>query len=216
MSMAFPREVVVMRIAQARIGASVALLGALAVGCARPATVPAGPMPTAQTGNSAQALAPGFTLSCAPGQRAVIRQIVSAGQPLTDVRCVVDEPAPDVPVSTIRDDATDQAMSSVPAAPGAHAVAAYDQPDALAQARPRPGVRTLAYRTDGDIVTYQPRSVRRASPRRTWQKSAVIIGSSAGVGAGVGAAIGGKKGALIGAAIGGGSAALWDQATRRR
>jgi hypothetical protein len=51
---------------------------------------------------------------------------------------------------------------------------------------------------------------------RSWQKSAVIIGSSAGVGAGVGAAVGGKKGALIGAAIGGGGAAIWDQATRRR
>jgi hypothetical protein len=42
------------------------------------------------------------------------------------------------------------------------------------------------------------------------KKSAIIIGSSAGVGAGVGAAVGGKKGALIGAAIGGGSAAIWD------
>jgi hypothetical protein len=48
------------------------------------------------------------------------------------------------------------------------------------------------------------------------KKSAIIIGSSAGVGAGVGAAVGGKKGALIGAAIGGGGAAVWDQVTRRR
>jgi hypothetical protein len=48
------------------------------------------------------------------------------------------------------------------------------------------------------------------------KKSAVIIGSSAGVGAGVGAAISGKKGALIGAAIGGGGAAVWDQITRRK
>jgi hypothetical protein len=47
------------------------------------------------------------------------------------------------------------------------------------------------------------------------KKSAIIIGSSAGVGAGVGAAVGGKKGALIGAAIGGGGAAIWDQITRR-
>jgi hypothetical protein len=47
------------------------------------------------------------------------------------------------------------------------------------------------------------------------KKSAVIIGSSAGVGAGVGAAVGGKKGALVGAVIGGGGAALWDQITRR-
>jgi hypothetical protein len=48
------------------------------------------------------------------------------------------------------------------------------------------------------------------------KKSAIIIGSSAGVGAGVGAAVGGKKGAGIGALIGGGGAALWDQITRRK
>ena len=50
---------------------------------------------------------------------------------------------------------------------------------------------------------------------RSWKKSAVIIGSAAGVGAGVGGATKGKKGALIGAAIGGGAAAIWDQVTRR-
>jgi hypothetical protein len=66
-------------------------------------------------------------------------------------------------------------------------------------------------------VVTQRRVVREVErPRgRSWQKSAVIIGSSAGIGAGVGAAVGGKKGALIGAAVGGGSAAIWDQATRR-
>ena len=63
---------------------------------------------------------------------------------------------------------------------------------------------------DDDVVEY-----RSPKKGRTWQKSAIIIGSSAGVGAGVGAATGGKKGALIGAAIGGGAATIWDQATRR-
>ena len=48
------------------------------------------------------------------------------------------------------------------------------------------------------------------------KKSAIIIGSSAGVGAGVGAAVGGKKGALLGAVIGGGGATAWDQITRRK
>ena len=62
-------------------------------------------------------------------------------------------------------------------------------------------------------VYREPVSVKRG---RSVKKSAIIIGSSAGVGAGVGAAVGGKKGALIGAAIGGGSAAIWDQVTRRR
>ena len=53
-------------------------------------------------------------------------------------------------------------------------------------------------------------------PKRSVKKSAIIIGSSAGVGAGIGAAVGGKKGAGIGALIGGGGAALWDQITRRQ
>ncbi len=59
---------------------------------------------------------------------------------------------------------------------------------------------------------------RQAPVKRTRsvKKSAVIIGSSAGVGAAVGAAVKGKKGALIGAAIGGGGAAVWDQITRRK
>jgi hypothetical protein len=74
-------------------------------------------------------------------------------------------------------------------------------------------------------VSSAPRSVRTnqviyderpARQTRSVKKSAVIIGSSAGVGAGVGAAMGGKKGALIGAAIGGGGAAIWDQVTRKK
>ena len=51
-------------------------------------------------------------------------------------------------------------------------------------------------------------------PQRSWQKSALLIGGSAGTGAGLGALIGGKKGALAGAAIGGGAAAIYDQVKR--
>ena len=58
------------------------------------------------------------------------------------------------------------------------------------------------------------RRVSEDQPRRTWQKSALLIGGSAGAGAGVGALIGGKKGALAGAAIGGGAAAIYDQVKR--
>lgn len=73
------------------------------------------------------------------------------------------------------------------------------------------------------VVSERP-VVRRAStrvvssearPRRTWQKSALLIGGSAGAGAGLGALMGGKKGALAGAAIGGGAAAIFDQVKRR-
>jgi hypothetical protein len=74
----------------------------------------------------------------------------------------------------------------------------------------RNGARSAAYRTAD--VEPDARAVRSG---RSWQKSALIIGSSAGIGAGVGGAIGGKKGALIGAAVGGGGATIWDQITRR-
>jgi len=51
-------------------------------------------------------------------------------------------------------------------------------------------------------------------PERSWGKTAMIVGGSAGAGAGVGGILGGKKGALIGAAIGGGAASIYE-ATRR-
>jgi hypothetical protein len=53
-----------------------------------------------------------------------------------------------------------------------------------------------------------------AQPRRSWQKSAMLIGGSAAGGAGIGALIGGKKGAGIGALLGGGAATLFDQIKR--
>ncbi len=71
----------------------------------------------------------------------------------------------------------------------------------------RPPARRAVY---DDVVEY-----RRPS-KRSWQKSAVIIGTATGAGAGVGALTGGKKGALIGAAVGGGAATVWDQLTRRQ
>jgi hypothetical protein len=58
------------------------------------------------------------------------------------------------------------------------------------------------------------RVASEVQPRRSWQKSALLIGGSAGAGAGLGALMGGKKGALAGAAIGGGAAAIYDQVKR--
>lgn len=73
--------------------------------------------------------------------------------------------------------------------------------------------------TDEPVVrrdsTQRPVSYEPVRERRTWQKTALLIGGSAGAGAGVGALIGGKKGALAGAAIGGGAAAIYDQVKRR-
>lgn len=52
-------------------------------------------------------------------------------------------------------------------------------------------------------------------PHRSWGKSALIIGGSAGTGAGIGGLVGGKRGALIGAAVGGGVGSLYEGAHRR-
>ncbi|HKB09704.1 MAG TPA: hypothetical protein VKD69_03580 [Vicinamibacterales bacterium] len=64
------------------------------------------------------------------------------------------------------------------------------------------------YRTED--VRYR---VRR--PHRSWGKTALMIGGSAGTGAGIGGLVHGKKGALIGAALGGGAASIYES-TRRR
>ena len=141
-------------------------------------------------------------VNCEPNQRTLVRQAVVNGQAVAQVECV---------------------STGVPAGYGAAPVAygngvvtrdyGYDtrvvQP-AVVQQQP------VVYREARPRTVSQPRVVTERSSGRSVKKSAIIIGSSAGVGAGVGAAVGGKKGALIGAAIGGGSAAIWDQVTRRK
>jgi hypothetical protein len=60
-----------------------------------------------------------------------------------------------------------------------------------------------------------PVTRRYARPHRSWGKTALIVGGSAGTGAGIGGIVGGKKGALIGAALGGGAAGIYEGAKRR-
>jgi hypothetical protein len=133
-------------------------------------------------------------VNCEPHQRTLVRQAVVNGQPVAQVECVAAE----APVYA--------------AAPATVASRDYGYDTRVVQ--PAPVYREAQPRV---VRTTQPRVVtERAPDGRTVKKSAIIIGSSAGVGAGVGAAVGGKKGALIGAAIGGGSAAIWDQVTRNK
>ena len=140
-------------------------------------------------------------VTCEPHQRTLVRPLVVNGAQVSQVECVSNgmpifaQPlaAPQVAPTSFR-----QVRSTEPV---------YDElGDARVISAPAPArpVRTR------EVVYDEP--VRRT---RSVKKSAIIIGSSAGVGAGVGAAVGGKKGALIGAAIGGGGAAVWDQITRR-
>ena len=69
--------------------------------------------------------------------------------------------------------------------------------------------RTAAPAQERVVVEREP--VRQ---KRTWQKTAMVIGGSSAAGAGVGGLIHGKKGALIGAALGGGAASIYE-ATKR-
>jgi hypothetical protein len=207
-----------------RVGfGALALTGALvALGCGASSDVAAtsrqdaapvaGQSDTAASNDTALSAPAGpVMVSCGEGQRAMVRQVAMDGQLVSQIDCVSAHPA-----------VAPQHVAQ-PAAPVHFAQPAYHPvayPVASVPVYPAPAPAPAVVRTTQPerVVRYEPRQARREVPpkqNRSWQKSAVIIGSSAGVGAGVGGAVGGKKGALVGAAIGGGSATIWDQATRR-
>lgn len=192
-----------------RIGAALGATALLfAAGCG--ATRDLGSVSAQQlTANGSTAGTP-VLVSCEPHQRTLVRQVVVNGAPVSQVECV----------AAAQVSASAQAASPVPVAyataPAYTAPAARPAPSDIGDAQvvpvSYPAARPAAQTVRTREVVYDERPVKRT---RSVKKSAIIIGSSAGVGAGVGAAVGGKKGALIGAAIGGGGAAIWDQITRR-
>ncbi|MPZ20879.1 MAG: hypothetical protein GEV06_23680 [Luteitalea sp.] len=153
-------------------------------------------------------------VSCRTGEQVLLRQAVVNGETVSQVECV-SAASPSPPVAQ-PDLYTGAAGASSPQP------LAYQQADVP----PQPQVYGAGAPTGAQPAVYQPaaavpetRVVREPEVRRSkrsWQKSAVVIGSSAAIGAGVGGATGGKKGALIGAAVGGGGAAIWDAVTRSR
>ena len=187
-------------------------MGALLVGCSRDG------QPGAQIA-AAPAAAP-LAVSCEPNQRALVRQVAVNGAWQSQVQCESFAPAGFAPAGT---------TGSFGATPVAYAPGTGYQPVAynggyapVTASEPTHIVRT-AYPQQAVVVREAaPRRVvsqrveRVSQPKRSVKKSAIIIGSSAGIGAAIGAATGGKKGAGIGALIGGGSAAVWDQITRRK
>jgi hypothetical protein len=130
-----------------------------------------------------------FAVRCAPGQQAVMRQIVVNGQLTAAAECT-DAIAPGAYVAS-------------PNAYGASLVQPVSS-DIVQWQQPRVEPARYVVREPA------PRRTVRESRQRNWKKTALVIGGSAGAGAGVGAIAGGKKGALIGAAIGGGAASLYE------
>jgi hypothetical protein len=192
--------------------AAVAGLGALlfTVGCGASQNGPAG------AAQSAAAAQPGASVvvGCEPNQRTLVRPTVVNGVAVSQVDCVSNG------------DAAVYAQTQPMAQPTAVPVSYYAAPRTVAgrngelgdtriiPAASYPATAARPVRTQQ--VVYDDPPARVVKRGRSVTKSAVIIGSSAGIGAGVGAAIRGKKGALIGAAISGGGAAIWDQMTRRK
>jgi hypothetical protein len=149
-------------------------------------------------------------VSCEPHQRTLVRPAVVNGAVVSQVECVAADPAAQAVAMT-------QAAAPVTYAAPQVARQAPTRQVVYEDMAPAQVVRTTQSGGARPVQTRQV--VYREEPKpetRSVKKSAIIIGSSAGVGAGVGAAVGGKKGALIGAAIGGGGATIWDQATRRK
>ncbi len=145
-------------------------------------------MPVADTTSRAAASGP-VMVNCAPGQRALVRQVWMNGEPVSQVACVADMSA---------GYGTGNGFGGVPAA----------QPVAYRSAPSS----TLAPRR----VVYQEQAPRQVvqQPQRSLKKQLLVIGGSTAAGAGIGGIVGGKKGALIGAALGGGVSTIFE-ATRK-
>ena len=132
-------------------------------------------------------------VQCEPHQEAVLQRSFVAGREVAQVTCAARMTPP--------------AVYAAPAA-AYYAQSAYASPDIVQ----RPATRTVYVRPRAQRVSYQR---AEATPKRSWKKSALVIGGAAGAGAGIGAIAGGKKGALIGAAIGGGSGAVYEAIKRK-
>ena len=142
--------------------------------------------------NSATTSSPTL-VQCEPTQEAVLQRSIVANREVAQVTCVT-RTVPGIPAGVPY---YGQPM-------GYAQPVSYVQPDIVQ----RPAVQTVRPRAQRTVV-------RETAPKRSWQKTALVIGGSAGAGAGVGALAGGKKGALIGAAIGGGAASIYEAVKRR-
>ena len=183
--------------------------GAVALGAAaamRPSPAPAyGPDPGANgayamTVANTGAMNNGASLQCQPYEEAVLRRALVNGREVTDVTCITRNNQALMPQAGY----APQAMY----APQAYAQPVYQQPVYRDDIVRRPVSRTRT------VSQSRARVVERDEPKRSWGKTAMIIGGGTGAGAGIGGLIGGKKGALIGAAVGGGAATIYESTKR--
>jgi hypothetical protein len=190
--------------------AAVAGLGALlfTVGCG------ASQNGAASAAQSAAAAQPGASVvvGCEPNQRTLVRPTVVNGVAVSQVDCVSNGDAVYAQNQIAQPAAVPVSYYAAPRTVAARNAELDDTRIIPAASYPV----TTARPVRAQQVVYDDPPARVVKRGRSVTKSAVIIGSSAGIGAGVGAAIHGKKGALIGAAISGGGAAIWDQMTRRK
>jgi hypothetical protein len=183
--------------------------GAVALGAAaamRPSPAPAyGPDPGASgayamTVANTASLNNGASLQCQPFEEPVLRRALVNGREVTDVTCITRSTAY-MPQGAYAPQAY---------APQAYGQPVYQQPVYRDDIVTRPVVRTR--------TVSQPSRARVATAeredKRSWGKTAMIIGGGTGAGAGIGGLIGGKKGALIGAAVGGGAATIYESTKR--
>ena len=143
--------------------------------------------PWAASAQSARQTASNTLVTCEPSQQVVVRHTVVNNELQVATQCVGGSG-----LMTARLDDV------------------YGQPIRVAAAQPAYAPRHVA----APVSTRRAATNVRTEPKRSWKKTALVIGGSAGAGAGIGAIAGGKKGALIGAAIGGGAASIYEAIKR--
>jgi len=129
------------------------------------------------------------SVDCGSGREALYEPVTEGATTTLRVRCVAVE--------------TEPAPRRTAAAPSPYVAAPAPVPVA---ASPAPTRRETAPVADPNAGTES----------RSWEKSALIIGSAAGAGAGIGAIAKGGKGAAVGAAVGGVAGTVYDLATRNK
>lgn len=177
------------------IGASLRGSGATSPAAFAPtsASMPGSPnmAPVVYNGAPAAGASGPVMVNCAPGQRALVRQVLVNGEAVSQVACVTDVAADGYP------------PMGVQARPVSYTTGADDY-----------RATRSGNLTERRVVYQQPATERVVRKERSWKKPLLVIGGSTAAGAGIGGLVGGKKGALIGAALGGGASTLFE-ATRK-